>query len=115
MPARMSLESTACAIAARAEGYGGLADIIIKQKLAPAAIASMLRRCSAAKDSMSLAVIVLAAGTARHHADPHHWNGEVERELALNALSANDAAFKRAASRAAKIVAEHWQEIASEA
>jgi hypothetical protein len=31
----MSLESAACASTARAEGYGGLADIIIEQKLAP--------------------------------------------------------------------------------
>jgi hypothetical protein len=37
-PLSMSLESAACAIAARAEGYGGLADIIAEQKLAPGAI-----------------------------------------------------------------------------
>jgi hypothetical protein len=65
---------------------------------------------SAAKDGMSLAVIVLAAGTARHLADPNGWNGETERLLALEALH-DDAAFKRAAARAVKIVAEHWPEI----
>ena len=64
-PLSMSLEFAACAIAARAKGYGGLADIIAEQKLAPGAIASMLRRCSAAKDGMSLAVIVLAASCIR--------------------------------------------------
>jgi hypothetical protein len=34
-PLSMSLDSAACAIAARAEGYGGLADIIAEQKLSP--------------------------------------------------------------------------------
>jgi hypothetical protein len=96
MLARMSLESAACAIAARAEGYGGLADIIIEQKLAPATVASMLQRCSAAKDGMSLAVIVLAASTARWKVSGEEWDGETERLLALEALH-SDAAFKRAA------------------
>ena len=40
--------------------------------------------------------------------------GAAERSLALEALH-DDAAFKRAASRAAKIVAQHWQEIATDA
>jgi len=68
---------------------------------------------SAAKDGMSLAVIVLAAGTARHLADPHDWNWDAERQIARNALH-SDAAFRRAAERAARIVSEHWQEIATE-
>ena len=73
----------------------------------------MLRQ-SAAKDGMSLAVIMLAASTARWRAQRDGWNGEAERSLALEVLR-NDAAFGHAASRAAKIVAEHWQEIATEA
>jgi hypothetical protein len=74
----------------------------------------MLRRCSAAKDDgTTIAVIVLAASTARWRAKREGWNGEAERSLALEALH-DDAAFKRAASRAAKIVAEHWLEIAAD-
>jgi hypothetical protein len=38
----------------------------------------------------------------------------VEKALALEALH-DDAAFKRAARDAAKLVAKHWQEIATEA
>ena len=113
MPCQMSLEAAACAVAARLEGYPAFAEVILEQQLSPRAVAGMLRM-SAAKDGMSLAVIVLAAGTARHMADPHGWDGETERSLALEALH-SDAASKRAASRAAKIIAEHWQEIASEA
>ena len=57
---------------------------------------------------MSLAVIVLAASTARWRAQRDGWNGEAERSLALEALH-DYAAFERAASRAAKIVAEHGE------
>jgi hypothetical protein len=106
----MSIEAAACAVAARLEGYPAFAEVILEQQLSPHAVAAMLRM-SAAKDRMSLAVIVLAAGTARHMAEPCAWNGETERVIALDALH-DDAAFKRAASRAAKIVAEHWREIA---
>jgi len=60
---------------------------------------------------MTVAVIVLAASTARWRVQRSGWNGEAERSLALEALQ-DDTAFKRAASRAARIVAEHWQEIA---
>src|SRR6476646_9371774 len=92
----MSIEAAACAVAARLEGYPAFAEVILEQQLSPHAIAAMLRM-SAAKDGMSLAVIVLAAGTARHMAEPCAWNGETERVIALDALH-DDAAFKRAAS-----------------
>ena len=61
----MSLDAAACAAAARAVGYPGLAEIIIERQLSPDAVAFMFRRCSAAKDGVSLAVIMLAASTAR--------------------------------------------------
>ena len=108
----MSIEAAACAVAARIMGYPSFSEVILEQQLSPRAVAVMLRQ-SATKDGMSLAVIVLAAGTARHMAQPCGWNGEAERLLALEALH-DDAALKRAASRAAKIVAQHWQEIAAE-
>jgi len=65
------------------------------------------------KDGMTVAVVVLAASTARWRFKSNGWNGELERSLAMQAVH-SDAAFKRAAARAAKIVAEHWPEIAAE-
>ena len=50
-------------------GYPAFSEVILEQQLSPRAVAAMLRM-SAAKDGMSLAVIVLAAGTARHMAEP---------------------------------------------
>ena len=92
---------------ARLEGYPAFAEVILEQRLSPRAVAAMLRM-SAAKDGMSLAVIVLSAAQARWRAQHDGWDGDVERALALEALH-SDAAFKHAASRAAKIVAQHWQ------
>ena len=108
----MSFEVTASAVAARLEGYPAFSEVILEQQLSPRVVAGLLRQ-SATKDGMTLAIIVLAAGTARHRADPIGWNGEAERLLALEALH-DYAAFERAASRAAKIVAEHWGEIVTE-
>ena len=93
-------------------GYPSFSEVILERQLSPSAVAAVFRQ-SAAKDGVSLAVIVLAASTARWRAKSDGWNGEAERLLALDALR-SDAAFKRAASRAAKIVAEHWQEISTE-
>jgi hypothetical protein len=94
----MSIEASACAVAARLEGYPAFAEVILEQQLSPRAVAAMLRM-SAGKKGMSLAVIVLAASTARWRAQRNGWSGEAERSLA---------------SRTAKIVAEHWSEIAAE-
>jgi hypothetical protein len=96
---------TASAVAARLEGDPSFSEVILEQQLSLRAVATLLRM-SAAKSGMTLVVIVLAAGTARHRADPIGWDGETERLLALEALH-DDAAVKRAASRAAHIVAEH--------
>lgn len=108
----MSLEATACAIAAREMGYPSFAEVIRDRKLPPSAVADLLGRHATSKDGMVVAVVVLAAGTARHMTNPDGWNGETERLLALDAL-ANKASFTRAAKKAAQIVAQHWQEIAS--
>ena len=107
-PLFMSLESAACAIAARVVGYPAFSEIILEQKLSPRAVAAMLR----------MSVVQWLNGPRRHRAGCKHCTmdecGEAERSLALEALH-DDAAFKRAASRAAKIVAQHWQEIATDA
>ena len=63
---------------------------------------------------MTIAVIVLAGATARHHADPQHWNGDTEKALAMQALGGGDG-FDKACKRATRLVAEHWSEIAAEA
>ena len=108
----MSLEAAACAVAARVMGYPSFAEVILEQQLSPRAVAVMLRQ-SATKDGMIVAIIVLAASTARWQAKREGWSGETERLLALGALT-NKAAFERAAKKAARIVSQHWQEIAAE-
>ena len=109
----MSLEAAACAAAATELGYKGFAEIILERQLPPHAVATLFRH-SAAKDGMTIAIVVLAAGIARHRAGPDKWNGDVEKALALAALH-NKAEFDKAARRAAAIVVANWQEIAPEA
>ena len=108
-----SIEAAACAVAARVMGYPAFSEVILEQQLSPRAVAAMLRM-SATKDGTAAAIIILAAGTARHAADPNGWDGETERLLALDAVHTDATGVKQAALRAAKIVAEHWQEIAAE-
>jgi hypothetical protein len=81
----MSVEAAAWAVAARVLGYSSFSEVILERQLSPQAVAAMLRM-SAGKDGMSLAVIVLAASTARWRAERNGWNGEAERLLALEAL-----------------------------
>ena len=111
-PLLMSLDAAACAVAARVMGYPSFSEVILEQQLSPRAVAVMLRQ-SATKDGMIVAIIVLAASTARWQAKREGWSGETERLLALGALT-NKAAFERAAKKAARIVSQHWQEIAAE-
>jgi hypothetical protein len=66
----------------------------------------------AAEAGMTVSVITLAAATSHWRVQRDGWDGEAEKLLALEVLH-DDAAFKRTASRAARIVAEHWQEIAA--
>ena len=100
-------------LAARVMGYPAFSEVILEQQLSPRAVAAMLRM-SATKDGTAAAITILTAGTARHAADPNGWDGETERLLALDAVHTDATGVKQAASRAAKIVAEHWQEIAAE-
>ena len=110
MRTAMSIEAAACAVAARVMGYPAFSEVILEQQLSPRAVAAMLRM-SATKDGTAAAIIILTAGTARHAADPNGWT---ERLLALDAVHTDATGVKQAALRAAKIVAEHWQEIAAE-
>ena len=68
---------TACAVAAALWAI---------PRLPKSSLCNNCRRQSATKDGASLAVIVLAAGTARHLVDPNGWDGETEGLLALEAL-----------------------------
>ena len=66
---------------------------------------------SASTDAGRVCAIVLIAGaTARHHANPINWNGDMELELAVLALGGETqlAAVDR---EAVVIVRNHWQEI----
>jgi hypothetical protein len=109
----MSIEAAACAAAARSLGYPTFAQLIIDRQLPPSAVADLFRH-SVVKDGMTLAVILLAGATARHHADPQHWNGDTEKALAMQALGSGDG-FDKACKRARLIVSSHWPQIASEA
>ena len=50
-PLSMSIEASACAVAARLEGYPAFAEVILEQQLSPRAVAAMLRM-SASKNGM---------------------------------------------------------------
>ncbi|MGB8711056.1 MAG: hypothetical protein WCD39_15070 [Methyloceanibacter sp.] len=47
----MSIEASACAVAARLEGYPAFAEVILEEQLSPRAVAAMLRM-SASKTGM---------------------------------------------------------------
>ena len=109
----MSVDAAAAACAARSLGYPSFADTILDRDLPTSAVADLLRRYGAGKDGMIVAIVVLAASTARWRVQRDGWNGATEEKIAREVLH-NDAAFRRAASRAAKIVAQHWSEIATD-
>jgi hypothetical protein len=63
--------------------------------------------------------VILAGATARFNACREGWNGDLERELAEQALvfdgedGRGDAAFDKISRQAAAIVSRHWGEIAA--
>ena len=80
------VDHAAMAAAARSCGYPALADLILSDRLSAAQVARLLQT-SASRDRGDIAAVVLIAGaTARHHASPQDWNGDVEKALALAAL-----------------------------
>jgi hypothetical protein len=95
MPAYMSVESAAAAVACRTMGYRGLAEALGDGLLSPRAAADMLRRHGTDSDGMVAATILLVASTARWRAQRDGWNGDVEKALALDALRANARRLRR--------------------
>ena len=84
----LGIDQTAMALAARALGYGGAADLIEEEKLTAPQVSRMLLSGAARDRGRCLAVIVLTAATWRHHANPTGWNGETEKALAVAAFTA---------------------------
>jgi hypothetical protein len=81
----------ASAAAARALNYPGLAELIEQEKLPPRAIARLFAmtssRASRAQCSRDCVVVILAGALGRLSAHPAGWDGEEERQLALDALA----------------------------
>jgi hypothetical protein len=120
----------ASAVAADALGYHGAATVIRERELGPQAIAKLFAYGLARDCGRVCAVVLLAGATARHHACPEGWNGDVERGLAEQALrprnislwqggrpaqAADQAAWNKLAKKAAEIVGKHWDEISAAA
>ncbi len=113
----------ASAATARALAYPGLADLIKQESLPPQAIARLFAMTSsrgprAAGCSRDCAVMLLAGALGRYRAFPHGWDGEDERQLALEALAGEPypkAALVKLSKEAHRIVSKHWPEIASAA
>ena len=84
-----------------------------EQQLGPQAIARLFDM--AAKDhGTDAAIVILAGATARFNSCQEGFNGDLERDLALEALDADDvAAFDKLRWEAAAIVGKHWREIAA--
>ena len=115
MPAPMSIDTAAAAVACRAMGYRGLAEAIVDGQSVAArggrhASTPWRRQGWHGRRHRPARCDTSARWPARHDG----WDGETERRLALEALQANDVAFERAAKRAAEIVARHWSEITTE-
>ena len=104
----------ASAIAARDLGYVGIAQLILEQQLGPQAIARLFTMSASSGAPQACAVIVLAAATARFNSCREGFNGDVERELAEDAVGIG-AGFTKANRVATEIVAGHWDEISASA
>jgi alkylation response protein AidB-like acyl-CoA dehydrogenase len=112
----------ASAAAARALGYRGLAELIEQEHMPPRAIARLFAmtssRASRAGCARDCVVVILAGALGRLRAHPDGWDGEEERQLALEALASEAhpaSTLVQLARQAKRILAEHWPEIASAA
>jgi hypothetical protein len=106
----MSASIIASAIAARHLGYSGLADTILADELTPSAIARLFS-LSASHDAGRVCAIVLIAGsTARFNSCREGWNGDLERDLAMQLLG-TETLLAEADRQAVGIVKRHWREI----
>jgi hypothetical protein len=100
--------TAASAAACRVLNYRGFADLIEAEQLTPQRIAALFRLSAAWTAPRDLAVVLLAGGLGRYRACPTGWNGEVERQLALEALEGEtdpEAALQKVSIEAARIVA----------
>jgi hypothetical protein len=119
----MGVSHAAAAMAADDLGYHGAATLIREQQLGPQAIARLFAHGLARDCGRVAAIVILAGATARHHACPEGWNGDMERGLAEQALRrrnlsmgqggrpAQAAAWNKISREAAAIVGKHWAEI----
>jgi hypothetical protein len=112
----------ASAAAARALGYRGLAELIEQENMPPRAIARLFAmtssRASRAGCSRDCVVVLLAGALGRLRACPEGWDGEDERQLALEALAGEPdpkGVLVKLSREANRILSEHWQEIAAAA
>jgi hypothetical protein len=76
----------ASAIAADSLGYHGIAQLIVEQEPKAPAIARMFAMSAARDHGMAAAIGLLAGSTARFNAQREGWNGDLERDLAIEAL-----------------------------
>jgi hypothetical protein len=121
-----TIDALASAHAAADLDYKGVAALIVEKQLGPHAIARLFAYGVARDCGRVCALVLLAGATARHHACPEGWNGDVERDLAKQVLrprnislwqggrparAADQAAFAKLAKEAAAIVGRHWGEI----
>jgi hypothetical protein len=103
------IDQTAMAIAARALHYNGAAWLIEREQLTVRQAARMFLSGASQDRGRVAAVVVLAAATWRHHVAPDHWNGDLEKAIAVSALdlTSDRCLFDHAAEMARKIVQSH--------
>jgi hypothetical protein len=69
-----------------ASAIAGIADIILADELTPIQIARMFGYAAARDHGMVCAIVLLAGSTARLNVHREGWNGDIERDLAIEAL-----------------------------
>ena len=101
------------AVAARALGYRGLADLIARDHLGPEQVARLFSLSVSKTRARDLAVILSAGSIARYKVTPHGWSGELETRLAQEAIARQGEPldFNKLSWRAAALVKERWREI----
>jgi hypothetical protein len=83
----MDASVAGAAVAARALGYHGLADIIVEERLGPERIALLFDLSASKTRGGDLALIITGGALTRYSAQPYGWSGEAEEAIARKALS----------------------------
>ena len=112
-PPAMHAGTIASAIAARSLGYAGIAQLIIEQQLSPGAIARLFAMSASPDAGHVAAIVILAAATARFNSCRQNFNGDLERDLAIEAVG-GETGFVAANREAVKLVKAHGREITGE-